>query len=508
MNFASIAFRIALCATPCLMVTERTALAAPAAQGSNPLEDLQKKLKDTDENVRRKAVVDLAVSKEPGAWALVLGALTDSSPLVADEAQIRLGNTADPERAKAISDKSGLGAKDTIVRLRAAEALGRVGCAIDAAPLAKTLIDADPDVRRTALHSIELLAAADRLAPACKPAIVKQLDLLLRNEKDQDVRAAAIPARHAVKELEELQLMELVRSKDMEVVADSSMRTLADINFEDLIEFYNEGIEHDGFSSLRTLIDILVARPSKHAAVSMANLVARTHNDRAAWVGVDVLRDWSGKDTAVDEKFWKGWASSLPEDWKPNEQAAATPKRYAGKVKLMGMTIVTRNVAILVDVTGWVNEKGADGTLGRAQVINEMSAMLNEFQEYSTYDIVPYAGSAAPCDKWPNEVKPVNISHSMNCLRSCKLTGRDDFLQAARAALALQGIDTLLVITDSAPAGAHHVQPDLVAEEITQRNRFHRLVIDVLLIHGDATLEEAWQSVCEPSGGRVAEAKL
>jgi hypothetical protein len=48
------------------------------------------------------------------------------------------------------------------------------------------------------------------------------------------------------------------------------------------------------------------------------------------------------------------------------------------------------------------------------------------------------------------------------------------------------------VVTDSAPKGASHVHPELVLEDVTQRNRFYGVFIEAILLRPDAAMEEQW----------------
>ena len=53
--------------------------------------ELEKRLRSGDERVRQEAVRELARAGTEEAWQLVLRALEDTEPRVADEDQLRLG---------------------------------------------------------------------------------------------------------------------------------------------------------------------------------------------------------------------------------------------------------------------------------------------------------------------------------------------------------------------------------------------------------------------------------
>jgi hypothetical protein len=70
------------------------------------------------------------------------------------------------------------------------------------------------------------------------------------------------------------------------------------------------------------------------------------------------------------------------------------------------------------------------------------------------------------------------------------------------------GADTVIVITDSVPSGARHVDPSLVRESSGKLNRFSQVVLEALLIHPAAAVVEQWKQRCAPSRRRVAVAEL
>ncbi|MBK7876809.1 MAG: HEAT repeat domain-containing protein [Planctomycetes bacterium] len=85
---------------------------APVAQKDGGLDALEKKLKDPKEKERRAAVQELAKLATPAAWELVLDALKDASPMVADEAQLQLGKIDDAKTVELCFGKKGLESGD------------------------------------------------------------------------------------------------------------------------------------------------------------------------------------------------------------------------------------------------------------------------------------------------------------------------------------------------------------------------------------------------------------
>src|SRR5262245_31903992 len=110
------------------------ALVATSALAQDGAE-LSSRLASGDERVRQDAVIGLAALDTHEAWELVLGALADPEPRVADQAQLQLGKMSDARFVALLLGEGGLGSRRDDVVLRAAEALGRVEVELDPEPL-------------------------------------------------------------------------------------------------------------------------------------------------------------------------------------------------------------------------------------------------------------------------------------------------------------------------------------------------------------------------------------
>jgi HEAT repeat protein len=481
-----------------------------SATGSqDDLGTLTPKLKDPDEKVRRQAIEDLARLKTTEAWALVVESLADRSPLVADEAQLRLAEIADAAALKLVWGKAGLGSKDAVVQQRAAEAIGRLEIEVDGVALSKGLSAREPDTRRTVAHAIERLADAGKLEKKSRSFARHQLDLMLKNDKDPNVRAAALPARHAVEKFTVSDLFESLAKKDAGVVRAAATHTLASVDFGAIPGLYNETLESEELCAMRALVAELYEHASTSSVASLSSVLGRYPSLRLGWRIIDYMRYLSGEFDKTERTFWRTWARSPPSGWKPKKPPAQPVElTYVTKAELLGQPVITDHLTILIDVTGWPVEKGVDGSPLRARVRAAIGKMLGNLPEDSQFNVVFYASTPAAWEKGLVDATPANIKRALKSFDDCALTGEDNFLEAAALALSDKKVDTILVITDSAPSGAHHVHPSLVLEEWTQRNRFQLVVVDAVLLHADAESKEQWKNLCSPSGGRVTTASL
>src|SRR5262245_12637333 len=104
------------------------------------LEELAKEAEAPRPETRRAAVQSLAALGERKAWDLVVRMLDDRDPMVADEAEVALGSAVDPKLVADLFGPAGLGHRDAWVRLRVAEALGRMAGPIEGDVLARAFL--------------------------------------------------------------------------------------------------------------------------------------------------------------------------------------------------------------------------------------------------------------------------------------------------------------------------------------------------------------------------------
>jgi len=169
----------------------------PEAGRGDGVEELRAALESTDKWERVRAVERLARHGGAEAWELVVGALADPRGEVADTAEWLLGGLADEGVLEALLGGAGLRSREPGVRMRAAEALGRVP-AIEregAEALARATRDKDAEVRRMAFFSIE--RQAERVARGAEASAEEWVDAArrgARRERVPAIRARALAA--------------------------------------------------------------------------------------------------------------------------------------------------------------------------------------------------------------------------------------------------------------------------------------------------------------------------
>lgn len=170
-----------------------------ASQGlSLALEEIIAALHDPSPRVRRQAAEALAKLQDPGAVPALVHMLEDHPDLVDEETFEALGELQDEEAVQPLVRY--LESPRALTRRAAAKALGKIGSPTAIEPLMRAAaLDADPDLRRSALQALRLLGA--------RQAVQIFLDALMDPYPSNRIAAA-----EAVAELELIEAREALRT--------------------------------------------------------------------------------------------------------------------------------------------------------------------------------------------------------------------------------------------------------------------------------------------------------
>jgi len=488
---------IALLACACLA----TAAPSSAVMGQD-LGGLERRLRDSEERERRKAVQDLAQLGTSEAWELVLDALRDPDPMVADEAQLALGRAGDESARDALLGKAGIGARAELVRLRAAEALGRIELELDVGPLLKKLKDKDPELRRTLVWTIERQAVAGRVEPGSKAtkALPGALEKLRMKDKVGGVRAAALMAEHAVDPEGTV-----ARLAEVEPVGElgCAAALLCSVEPEGLLERFRPWSESSDRAVRDVIVEALAGARTPAACELLVTMLEAETNRRLQWTLVGRLQDLSGRKHGLDPRPWMDWVAGLAPDWKPSRAPRGSGGREVGdrSVSFVGLPVLSERLVILVDFSGslWMEQ---DGKSRKDAVDVELRRTLEALPETTAFNVVPYTNAPIP---WKDELVPAtkkNVAQALDFFEGCKAQGKGNVWDAFSFAFELDGIDTILVLTDGAPSGGTRWNLELMGELFAERNRFRRIALDAILFDAGG-IERYWKRMCEASGGRM-----
>ena len=354
MKFAAL-FSRTVCIKLVALCVAASAFAALQSKG-----DIEKRLADPDEKVRRAAVGELAHQNGVAALELVIKSLRDPSAMVADEAQLALASADEEPEFDLLFAKDGVGSKDDMVRLRCAEALGRIDAKLASARLVKLLGDKNPKVRRAMAWSIERLALHLGIVESPAPILRKELETMAERDAQGGVRAASIMALAALAPgMTPAQIATFSADKDFEVRC-AALLASSSLEIGAKLELAKQALKDANASVRMQAHALLVKLASRDAAILLADALADEKNTHAAWTIVDFLRGMSGMKAGREARYWQQWAKGLAADWKPGTLGPKSTDVDGKTASLVGLPLLSDKITFLIDLSGsmWEERDG------------------------------------------------------------------------------------------------------------------------------------------------------
>ncbi len=475
-----------------------------AAQG---LDELQKKLADSDERARRAAVEGLSRQNGVAALELVIKCLRDPSAMVADEAQLALGNVDEEAEFELLFSKDGLYAKDDLVRMRCAEAIGRIDTKFASARLAKSLSDKNPLVRRAMVYSIECLAR--RLGIVESPAVLlrKELSGLADRDSSSGVRAACVMALAALPPgLSNAELATYAADKSYEVRS-AALLAASDLETKARIDFARQGLKDANASVRLQAVATLLKAANRDGALLLSEALEAEKSARLVWSMVAGLRRLSGLKAGRDARYWQQWAKALTPDWKPGTSDSKPVDNEGKTAALVGLPILSERVTFLIDLSGSMWE-ARDGKTRKQAADRELEIALQGLAPQTEFNVIPFTLNPIP---WQDLLQPAtakNVASALAFFVKRTDRGKGNFWDALQLALVDPDVDTVVLLGDGAPTGGSRWNVGLMRTLFDEQNRFRLLELDAVLVDCSKGMAKTWTSWCESTGGRTRETDL
>jgi HEAT repeat protein len=467
---------------------------------------LAQKLKSGDALDRRQAVLDLAADGTPAAWPHIVDALRDADPMVADEAQIQLGNLTDMSVAKGLLAKDGLSSTDAWVRARSAEALGRMKLEFDGAALCRHMGDKDPELRRLVAWTIERLARAGHIDGKSKRFTDQELENVMKKDSDPNVRAAALCARHAVDPLPVSHLIEILGAKETGIVRSAATHLLAAVDATQLPEIVGAYVSSDDVCVRQAYVRELARTATRDNVHRLVLRLAYEKNVRVTWTMVEILQNLSGEMLKNDAAKWLEWETKQSADWKPKGPAFVKDAKHeydTGGTAFMDMPLLSNHFAVLFDFSESMWSKLGSGKTRKDAVEFELRHLLEHLPAGSEFNLIPYADVPAPWEKGLAPANAANVKRALAYFKECKTNGKGNFWDAAMLALSDPKIDTIILVSNGEPAGGHHWNLELIRNLFAEKNRFHHVALDALILGTKPEVLDVWKDLCAQNGGRM-----
>ncbi len=494
---------------------------------------------------RRRAVRDLAQIGDAQAWELVIDALADHEPEVADEAQLALGDLVDGGLLRQLCGTRGLRSRDEWVRLRVAEALGRMGIEVDAKYLLRALERRAPQLTRTLLWSVERLARTGHLGGELRD-VLHELQDWSQRRGDGGVRASALSAWLAVAialPLGETRRGHSVLGEVLEGIEgalkdrEPKLRSAGLQAWESLrVRVCPHG--DDAGPELKRLVtcDPLIAaladpevlvrasaaqliglRPGKRRLLALTERLAVEQRSALQWRAVAILRASTGRLHRADPRPWRDYLRGLDDGWEPADLDASTGMVRGGgrdggqgqnrglgekTVALAGLPLLSDRVCVLVDFSGSLWHERPDGRTRKELVDEHMRDLLVSLPADCRFNIIPYTGEPHPWrDSLVVAARPT-VRKAIDDFEDCRKRGRGNVFDAVLLALEDPDVDTVLVLTDGAPTGGQRWNLDLMIDLLVEECRYRRVAIDSIIVDARKGLQDRWRRLAELTGGR------
>ncbi len=477
---------------------------------------------------RRRTIAKLAKIGGHSAFELVLEALGDRDPEPADEAQLLLPSFEASVGTRVVVTellgRPGLRSKDPLVRLRAAEALGRLTGPVDPKKWISRVDPKEVDVARALLTSVERMAAAGRLS-GDRVAYVKALDRLLGRAVPDRVRAVAVQCvavldpdgwqsrrgRVAARRGLETRCSSLAAAVrvghllgDLESARADVRAALADD--EDVVRAMAVRLL-PRMGPLREDLMALAARLDGEPRIALRAQVVAT------------LQRLTGKKHRDHAAAWAHAVAALPDDWTPDPAPGDLGEFFAGPsladprtsptgegqsaATLERLGPASDRVALLVDFSGSLWNEREDGSCRKDLLDPEMDRLLDKIEPDSHFLLIPFTGTQHPFSKSSVRARPREIKAAKRYFRKAKMRGQGNLYGAVQRALQDPTIDRILILTDGAPTGGQRWNAELMGRLMLEETRFRPVIFDFVLLDAPAPLRRAWASVAARTGGRT-----
>lgn len=478
------------------------ALACLAAVVFADLKELESKFRAKDERARAEAVDGLAKEGSKAAFELVLAGLKDPSSRVQDAAERGLAMAKDPAVIAALLGKKGIGDSDPWIQRHAFGALAASEAELDPDAFAAALSAKDPLARFAACHAVERIALRGGFGTKTA-SLSKTLDKLAAKDADEEVRAAALVAAARLAKRLPADAADLVADAPAPVAC-AALWLQADALGAGAVPLLKRGLSRKERQVRAAAIDHLRTAATRDAALALVEAVAAETNPADMWRAADALEALSGVSFGDKIDLWKQWAANLPADWTAQKSTTrAKPREGTGTAVIAGMPILSTRVAILVDLSGSVWEKRADGTTPKQDLDKELERMLDGFGPATRFQIVPFTEDPAALSKSLVAATPQAVAKAKADFAALKTSGKGDYWDAIERALEDPEVDTIIVYGDGAPSGGRRWDVARMEADYLARYRFRRVELSAVLSGTGKFLTERWSSWCAATGGET-----
>jgi HEAT repeat protein len=472
------------------------------------LADLERDLRAARPEKRRSTLKKLAELKVRAAWDLVLKSLSDPEPMVADEAQLALAGVDEPKLLADLYGRAGLSAQSPWVRLRVAEAFGRMSIEADGQALMRAASPADVELARTLLWSIERLASARKLG-GDRAKLVHSLESLCQSKYDAGLRGAALQALCAIDPPTARPIAREALLERDPVLRCAGLRVSQTWTEVECTACARQSLADPEPAVRAQAIENLERLSSKAAILTLIEHMQLEARRRLRYGILAFLQQRSGLAHEFDAAAWKRWAEQIV--------GAVTTGAAAGvhlgpvgdtRVTFAGLNVISDRVCFLIDCSGSLWQAKV-GERTRKEIADEMLRKALEALPADTeFNVIPYTDVPIPWEKRLVPSRSDNVKRALDFFERCHRTGTGNFYDAVALALSDPRVDTVVVLSDGIPTGGHRWNLDLMFDLLVEANRFRKVAFDSILVDAPKSAQRKWADLARRTGGRSIVADL
>jgi HEAT repeat protein len=475
---------------------------------SPSMRELERDLADARAEKRRSTVKKLAALDTKPAWHLVIAALEDKEPEVADEAQMALGAVKDPALVDELLGRRGLGAQDAWVRLRVAESFGRMSIEIDGLRIARELSPRTPEVSRTLLWSIDRLLAAKHLGGDRKKLTKAVVDLY-ECPVDPGLRGAALVTLSGLDYFTAEPLVRDAMKNRERTLRSAAVAATRGWIEQECLSVAQQLLDDPEQCVRAAAIENLQQLSTRESILSLVRWMDLEKRSRLRWQILDFLQRRSGLKHGFDRAAWEAWAGTVQGRWTTGSGSETASVALGDtQVGFAGLNLISDRVCFLIDLSGsvWTSKVG-DKT--RKEIVDEqLRAALQALPSGTSFNVIPYTSQPIPWERRLVPSTPANVKRAIEWFERCHRSGRGNYFDAVQLALLDPDVDTIVALSDGAPTGGHRWNLELMVELLVEQNRFRKVAFDSVLVDAKRAQQMRWADLAQRTGGRAIVAKL
>jgi len=231
-------------------------------------------------------------------------------------------------------------------------------------------------------------------------------------------------------------------------------------------------------------------------------LIARLFHEkgRSRFDLADALLDLTGFDYGVSARTWRDWWGRVRDGYplppKPKKRRRSAPP--AGYASYYGIPVRSHRVAFVIDTSGSMQPIAGTGKKSKMQLAQEnLINTVNALGPKVGFTIVAFATGNNVFEEELILASRVNKARSKLWVLDLKPNGGTMLMGALTAALAVDKVDTLFVLSDGAPNGS----TSEILRIITERNRFDRVRINTIGIQVSGSTARFMRDLAEKNFG-------